>query len=92
MNATYDKVRTIYQIDQVFFLRLYITWDFYQQARKWVVKYKILEKLMDLLECNTVTDKSSKSATAILSNAALSCAHCFQDGELEFELINFRTN
>ena len=57
-----------------------------------MVKYKILEKLMDLLECNTVTDKSSKSATAILSNAALSCAHCFQDGELEFELINFRTN
>ena len=55
------------------------------QARKWVVKYKILGNLIELLECNAVTDQSSKSATAILSNAALSCAHCFQDGELVTE-------
>jgi len=49
------------------------------QARKWVVKYKILDKLIDLLDTEIVNNNSFKTQVTILSNAALCCAHCFQD-------------
>ena len=46
-----------------------------------MVKYSVLDKLLEHLDHHMVVPDSSKVAIAVLSNAALCCGHCFLDGK-----------